>query len=396
MFLESILRKNPELVDACIQLHQSNKIPANSYVLDLDAVRRNAEGIMAEAKRRRLKVFAMTKQVGRNPALLQVLKEAGVDGCVCVDMGDARAVRAAGMTIGHLGHLVQVPKAEVAAAVSMKPLFWTVYSLDKAREISDALRKGATQEILLRVYAQGDTFYTGHEGGFPVEAVESAIAELEKMPGLHFAGLTTFPTQLYRHQTGTVEHTPNYQTVLSLARRLEEKLGRKLEINAPGTTSSFLFEEMAAAGVTQVEPGHGLTGTCPQHALGNLLEKPAMVYVSEVSHLYGGKAYCFGGGMYIDPVFDPYEVQACVGHDRGQWRRISCAMPKPESIDYYGILQTSETDAPQTGDTVVFGFRAQAFVTRAYVVPVTGIESGHPKALGIYSAEGREVGWPAW
>jgi predicted amino acid racemase len=396
VFLDSIERKNPGLIQACIRLHQENRIPANSYVLDLDAIRRNAALMMAEARRLGLKVFAMTKQVGRNPALLQVLRQEGVDGCVCVDMGDARAVHAAGMTIGHLGHLVQVPKAEVAAAVAMKPLYWTVYSLEKAREISLALPEGQTQEILLRVYAEGDTFYPGHEGGFPAEEAERVIEELQRMPGLRFAGLTTFPTQLYRQDTGAVEHTHNYQTLLSLARRLEQKLGRKLEINAPGTTSSFLFEEMAVSGVTQVEPGHGLTGTCPQHALGGLAEKPAMAYVSEVSHLHQGKAYCFGGGMYIDPVFPPYQVQAFVGNGSAPWRRIACDIPKPESIDYYGVLQTTQGDAPCTGDTVVFGFRAQAFVTRAYVVPVAGIEGGSPEALGVFTSEGREVGWPEW
>ncbi len=46
---------------------------------------------------------------------------------------------------------------------------------------------------------------------------------------------------------------------------------------------------------------------------------------------------------------------------------MTCSMPKPESIDYYGILESGA--AVSQGDTVVFGFRAQAFVTRAFVVP---------------------------
>lgn len=398
MFLKSILAKNPGLIKAGVALHQQNEIPAGSYVLDIDAIRANADGMVQKARACNLKVFAMTKQVSRNPAMLQALQAAGVDGCVCVDMADARAVHASGLRVAHLGHLVQVPKAEVKAAVAMKPMYWTVYSLDKAREISDALPEGQTQEVLLRIYAEGDTFYPGHEGGFPVEVLEEAISQISAMPGLHFAGFTTFPTQLFNHESGRVEHTHNYDTLLQTARAWEQKLGYKLEVNAPGTTSGHLFGEMAAAGVTQVEPGHGFTGSCPQHAVQDLPEKPALVYVSEVSHRYKGQDFCYGGGMYIDPVFAEYDVKACVGRtpQAALGQAISCRMPKPESIDYYGILQSSPQNDVQTGDTVVFGFRVQGFVTRALVAPVAGISQGQPRVLGIYNAEGRKAGWPQW
>ena len=398
MFLQSIIKKNPQLVEASVALHQKNKIPAGSYVLDLDTIRANAAKIIKEAKAYGLKVFAMTKQVSRNPAMLRVLQEEGVDGCVCVDMDDARAVFASGMRIAHLGHLVQVPKGEVAAAISMKPMFWTVYSLDKAREISDALPQGQTQEILLRIYEEGNTFYTGHEGGFPVEELDSIIEQIQAMPGLNFAGFSTFPTQLFNHETNRVEHTSNYMTLLKTARKYEEILGRKLEVNAPGTTSSHLFKEMAESGVTQVEPGHGFTGTCPQHVRLELSENPAVAYVSEISHRYQGKDFCYGGGMYIDPVFEAYDVQACVGNTgkKALSQLISCQMPSQESIDYNGILQTQPEDEIQTGDTDEFGFLIQSYVNRACVVPIEGIQTGQPVVRGIYNAEGREVGWPVW
>ena len=38
-----------------------------------------------------------------------------------------------------------------------------------------------------------------------------------------------------------------------------------------------------------------------------------MVYVSEVCHFYKDRGDCYGGGMYIDPVFPAYDVKACVG-----------------------------------------------------------------------------------
>ena len=72
----------------------------------------------------------------------------------------------------------------------------------------------------------------------------------------------------------------------------------------------MLFETLAAAGATQVEPGHGLTGTTALHIFEDLPERPAAVYLTEVSHHYGGKAYCFGGGLYIDPIFPAYDLKA--------------------------------------------------------------------------------------
>ena len=56
---------------------------------------------------------------------------------------------------------------------------------------------------------------------------------------------------------------------------------------------------MAKMGGNCGEPGHGLTGTTPLHAAcAEEPEIPAIVYVSEVSHNFQGKAYCYGGGHY--------------------------------------------------------------------------------------------------
>ena len=152
-------------------------------------------------------------------------------------------------------------------------------------------------------------------------------------------------------------------------------------MNAPGTTSSAAFAALAAAGATQVEPGHGLTGTTPLHALtDDLPELPAAAYVTEVSHSYGGRAYCFGGGLYIDPVFPDYQVRALVapGGDFDAAFLADAEIPPPSMIDYYGMLTPPDGRQIRTGDTVVFGFRIQAFVTRGYVVPITGVRGGTP------------------
>ena len=42
-------------------------------------------------------------------------------------------------------------------------------------------------------------------------------------------------------------------------------------------------------------------------------------------------------------------------------------------------------------DTVIFGYRAQVFVTRGLTAAVSGIQSGHPKVVGTYDTAGRKI-----
>ena len=387
MFLDVLLRRNRPFVDAAVGLHRAGALPSNSYVLDLEAVRHNAGVLRAAADGLGLQLFAMTKQVGRAPGFLAALRDAGVDTCVAVDMTDARAVHRGGMRLGHVGHLVQVPRAEAAAAAAMRPLNWTVFSIDKAREAAIAASAaGYEQALLARIHAPGDTFYRGHEGGFPAAELARVAAELDALDGGHLGGVTTFPALLYDPDTRRVAPTPNLTTVA----RAAAELGRDLQVNAAGTTSATVLETLARHGVTQVEPGHALTGTTPLHAVEDLPELPAALYLTEVSHHHQGAAYCFGGGMYVDPVFPPYQVRALVDGEL-----IDAELPAPEAIDYYGWLLPGGRPLPPTGATVVFGFRIQAFVTRAYVVGLDGVRAGDPKVTGIWSASGEPAHWPA-
>ena len=398
MFLDILLRRNRKFVETAIELHQKGEIPANSYVIDVDTVRDNA-AVMAEAgKKYNFKIFAMTKQIGRNPVVLKAISEAGINSCVAVDLACARAVNAAGLKVGHLGHLVQIPRAETKAALNLKPDYWTVFSYEKAVEISNANTENREQKVLTRIYADGDRFYKGHEGGFPAKDILDVSKRLDRLKGIKFAGITTFPALLYDTEAKDVMPTHNLKTLEETAATLAKAGIENIEVNAPGTTSSVVFEKLADAGATQVEPGHGLTGTTPLHAINDLPETPAMLYITEVSHFYGGKPYCFGGGLYIDPVFPPYPVKACVGSspEEAIKQKIVCEMPNPSAIDYYGILQSEPENKIKEGDTVIFGFRAQVFVTRAYVVPISGIKTGKPEVKGIWFSDGRRVGWPEW
>lgn len=394
MFLDLLRRRNPALIDAAVTLHQRGALPANTYLIDLDTVQRNAGVIAAEAGRLGLTVYAMLKQVGRNPDMCRAVAAGGIPASVAVDMADARATHRAGMRLGHLGHLVQVPRAEADAAAALQPDQWTVFDDRKAEEAAQANgRRGREQPMLARIFAASDEFYPGHEGGFAAEDVVKVADRIDALEAARFAGITTFPALLFDPQTRKIRQTRNLRTLEDAATRLREAERTDFQINGPGTNSAVVFAALAEAGVTQVEPGHALTGTTPLHAVEDLPELPAVCYVTEVSHHYGGQAYCFGGGMYVDPVFSPYQVRALVGHSADDMRLVDATLPPPAAIDYYGQLDRAGGSA-DVGDTVVFGFRIQAFVTRAYTAGVSGLSTGDPRLAGVWYADGSSTTWP--
>ena len=396
MFLQPLLRRNRQFVEAAVELHQAGRIPANSCVLDLDAIQANTAGLCRQARRLGLTVYAMSKQIGRAPGALAAVTAGGVDGYVAVDMACARPIARHGHNLGHLGHLVQVPRAEAAEAAGLVPDYWTIFSENKAGEAAAAAhRLGRTQRLLVRVFAEGDTFYAGHEGGVALADLPAMIDRIAGLPGAEFAGLTTFPALLFDSASGGARLTPNAATLARAAAiaRGHPACPAMLEINAPGTTSTEVLGMLAEAGATQVEPGHGLTGTTPLHAVQDLPEQPAVLYLSEVAHIHRGVPLCFGGGLYIDPVFGDYQVRAVVAHDPSEvsTEPVPVDMPAPAAIDYYARLHPDERRTVAEGATVVFGFRVQAFVTRTFVVGVGGVSAGRARVAGVWNGFGDEV-----
>lgn len=397
MFLDPIRRRNPRLIEAAIALHQAGRIPANTFLIDLDAVEENARAIATEAARHGMTAFAMTKQMGRNGDYCRAIARGGIGASVNVDMECVRATHRAGMGIGHLGHLVQIPRAEADAAASFGPDFWTVFNDEKAAEAAAASKRaGREQPLLARIQTIGDRFYRGHEGGFDAGETIAVADRLDGLDGARFAGITTFPALLFDQASRKIVPTPNLATLHRAAEALAKAGRTGIAINAPGTTSSAVLAALAEAGTTQVEPGHGLTGTTPLHAVEDLPELPAVVYVSEVSHYHGSDAYCFGGGLYIDPIFPDYTVRAVVAREptTAEAALRAVEIPPPAAIDYYGMIDASAGPKPAVGDTVVFGFRPQVFVTRAYTVGVAGLAKGEPAVGGIHDAFGRVAEWP--
>ncbi|QUL99582.1 MAG: YhfX family PLP-dependent enzyme [Candidatus Fermentithermobacillus carboniphilus] len=385
MFLESMVKRNPQLIVTACELHRKGLIPPNTYVIDKDAVFQNARIIADSARKHGLGLYFMTKQIGRNPELADAISKAGIDSAVAVDYEEAQQLHGFGIRLGHVGHLVQVPSGLIEWVISVAPEVVTCFSVDKARELSEAaVKAGTRQNILLRVVSRDDFFYPMQSGGIAIEELPRAIEELKKLPGIQVVGVTSFPCLIMDNATREPRPTPNVNTMLRAASILRDAGVEVRQINGPSMTCASTMGLLKSLGISHAEPGHSLTGTTPLHAVSDQPEIPAMVYVSEVSHVFKNEAYVFGGGFYARS----HLKEALVGNDPDTIceRRFRASQPRQDHIDYY--LPVRVADNVKVGDTAIFAFRTQIFVTRSYVAVVEGISGGNPHLTGLYDSRG--------
>lgn len=390
MFLPVTLKRNPTLVETAVNLHRRGEILPNTYVLDLDAIALNTRRLSQEADEAGITLYMMTKQIGRNPEVAKVIAQNGIEQAVTVDPWEAVTLGRAGVKLGNVGHLVQIPSHMVEMILDFRPKVVTVFSVTKAEEISRvAGKKGFTQDLLLKVVGENDVIYEGQQGGFKESELLAAAKEIHKLPSVRIVGVTAFPCFLFNSEKGDLEQTANAHTAIRCAERLTQELHITLEqINLPSATSVYSIPILAEIGATHGEPGHALTGTTPLHQQSGQTEIPAMVYVSEISHVYEDKAYAFGGGFYSRSNVK----QAIVGKNMRemQHRFVNVREIPPEYIDYYGTLEMGDQPI-EVGDTVIYAFRTQIFVTRSEVALVEGIQNGKPRLKAIYDSLGKKL-----
>ncbi|WP_299019731.1 YhfX family PLP-dependent enzyme [uncultured Photobacterium sp.] len=389
MFLNTLIQQNPALIDGAIKLLEDGSILPDTYVIDVDQFKENARLIKDKADSYGIHLYGMTKQFGRNPMLAKMLvDELGYDGIVCVDFKEARQLHKAGVKIGHIGHLVQPPSRYIPFIVSeIKPEVITVYSIEKAREVSAAAQQAnRTQGILLKFFRSSDQLYPNQEAGFPIESLEGVISQISALPNLHISGLTHFPCFLYNPKTHSTEPTPNIKTLYAAKQQADELGYRFTQLNSPSATCCETIPNIKHFSGTHGEPGHALTGTIPANLDGSQPEKIAMLYISEVSHHFGRKSYCYGGGYYSRSQLTSALIREQIQAETKD-TIVNISNGDESNIDYY-----LQFDSPcAIGTPVVMAFRTQVFVTRSDVALVEGLSSNAPKLLGLFDAQGNEV-----
>ncbi len=401
-YMDQMIERNPGLIEFAAELHRRNELPVSTYVLDLDTHRANALALKKKADEYGIKLYYMSKQIARNPIVSQAVQNTGFEGLVVVEPQELNTHVRYGSKIGHVGHLENIPEAEIDYVLKVaRPQVITVFNLEKARMISQrAERLGIKQNLMVRPTHPRDTLYPYMEGGVPEEDAVKTIEQINTLPNVQVVGVTSFPCMLMELRTNGPAFMGNIET---LQRVIKEAARSGIEIqqmNTPPVCTTQTIPAYASKGSTHLEPGLGVSGMSPiQIYDGKQPEIPAGVYVSEVSHFFEEYAMVFGGGFsYIEmfelaldgksyvPDVSKMRLKALVGRTPQELMRNPVEAEHYRGlIDYHARLYREKAaHSMNVGDTAVFAFRTQMFVTRAQVAVVSGIKDNNPQLLGIF------------
>ncbi len=384
MFLSSLKENNKELIEYSFKLAKDGDILPDTYVLDLDTIIQNGKYIKEEANKYNIDLYFMLKQIGRNPLIGKALLDIGFKGAVCVDYKEALCMIDNDIHICNVGHLEQVPKAALKKILSSNVDYVTVYSLAKIKEINEACSKlGIVQKLLIRLTDDDSKLYSGQVAGFNTNYLEELIDEINKLDNVTLGGLTIFPGLLYDSKKKEICPTEN---INALKRGLDicEKRGlSNLNINIPSATCVSSIKLIKKLGGTSGEPGHSLTGTTPLHKDSVQKEKVGYCYVSEISHNFNDKSYCYGGGSYRRGHMENVLVGTSLDNS------IECHISAPDmdSIDYHFELDRNF----DVGMICLMCFRTQIFTTRSHVAIVSGLKDNNPKLIGLFDSFGKKI-----
>ena len=384
MFLNKCLANNRPLIEYAFKAHQKGLILPDTYLLDLDTIKANASAMLKEADDNGVLLYFMLKQIGRNPKVGKMLMDLGFKGAVVVDYKEALVMIENGIHIANVGHLVQIPKAALRKIIASKVDVVTVYSYDKILEVNEVAKElGIVQPLLIRITDDDAELYSGQVAGFSSEELKDLIVKIETLSNVKIGGVTAFPALLYNEKEGKITPTANMNGLKRAMAILKDAGYEDLLINIRSATCCSSIKEIKELGGNTGEPGHGLTGTTPLHKASDEKERVGYVYVSEISHNFKDKSYCYGGGHYRRGHME----NVLVGTSLDDARMLKVKAPDDDSIDYH--FEISENT--KVSDTAVMCFRTQIFTTRSHVAIVEGLSEGKPEITGLYDSQGQRI-----
>ena len=376
MYLNNLMENNPALLETVFDFNQKGLIPPNCWVIDLDQVAANARILADKAGELGLKTYLMSKQHNRNPYINHLALSLGLDKLVAVDIQGVLSAKKYNMPLGHAGHLNQIPRQFIPMLVSMKPEIITIYNIEHARWIDEAASiAGVHQDLMVRVYDEGDLCFDGQEGGFKLNELAGLVQAVSSLKNVSIKGITAFPCLTYNENSEEKVQLTNNMKTIAMAVEILIKLGLDItQINTPGNTGSRNMKLLKDHGATHVEPGNALIGTTPDNAFfPDTPEKTAFAYVSEISHIYDGTAFAYGGGVYHTNYSDRIFGLVGTNFNEAKHNKIEYDFDIVQDIDYHMQLKPAAGQRCEVGDSAVFAYRTQMHMTRSWIAPVSGI-----------------------
>jgi predicted amino acid racemase len=177
MFLDQIRKYNPDLLTVALEFHQSGEIPPSCFIIDLDMVVKNTHILVGSAQKNNLSQYFITKQVGFNPIFAREVSKNGISKAVSVDWNEALSLLRNKIPLGHVGHLVQIPNCFFEKILQSNPEVVTVFSFEKAHQLSEIAKKNHLWVISIACVDEDDLSF-GSDRRF---STNSPIENLEKI-----------------------------------------------------------------------------------------------------------------------------------------------------------------------------------------------------------------------
>jgi D-serine deaminase-like pyridoxal phosphate-dependent protein len=299
-------------------------------VVDIDRVRRNIDSMQAYCDEHGF-AFRPHIKTHKIPAIAHMQVDAGAKGIACQKLGEAEVMADAGLDDILITYpLVGRPKAERLAALARRGKLGVVGdSAEVAQGLSTVLAEDGVEVDFL---VECDTGFARTGVQSPRAAAELA-ALVDRLPGLRFAGLMTYPT------------LPESGRWLAAAREQIEGVGLSVErISGGGTPTAKRTHEIGE--VTEIRAGTYVYGdrACIANGSAELDDCALHVLVTVVSRPTEERAIIDAGSKTLTQ--DPAEGVTGFG----------LLVKHPDAVIYklneeHGFVDVSRCDPrPEVGD----------------------------------------------
>lgn len=218
---------------------------------DLALLRSNADAVISRCRGMGIRVCGVVKGVDGLPEAARVLRAAGAEELGTSRLEQVAKCRAAGVPgpwlLIRIPGLTELPDVVALCETSLQSEWPTLLALEE-----ECLRQNKTHRVIVMTDL-GDL----REGFWDKDELVDVCERVEReLPHVHLAGIGVNLTCY-----GSTKPTPEKMNELvGLARRVEQRIGRKLEIVSGGATSSFTLVHWGTmpAGVNHLRIGEAI------------------------------------------------------------------------------------------------------------------------------------------
>lgn len=218
---------------------------------DLALLRSNADAVISRCRGMGIRVCGVVKGVDGLPEAARVLRAAGAAELGTSRLEQVAKCRAAGVPgpwlLIRIPGLTELPDVVALCETSLQSEWPTLLALEE-----ECLRQNKTHRVIVMTDL-GDL----REGFWDKDELVDVCERVEReLPHVHLAGIGVNLTCY-----GSTKPTPEKMNELvGLARRVEQRIGRKLEIVSGGATSSFTLVHWGTmpAGVNHLRIGEAI------------------------------------------------------------------------------------------------------------------------------------------